>query len=235
MRLDKYLSYALNVSRRDSRQIIRLGRVKVNGFTTIKTDFYIDEYQDEIFFDGNQLEYHEFIYLMINKPKGYITATRDLELPTILDLIKDYKKYNLFMAGRLDIDTEGFVLLTNDGNFAYNITKPQSKCEKKYYLETEEQFSLEDERLCREGLMIRDGKGRLIKTKPARLEIIESNKAYLTIYEGKYHQIKQMCRILGKKLKYLKRIKIGPIDLDSGLKPGEYRLLTTEEVNKLKN
>src|SRR5690554_1881785 len=225
MRLDRYLSYALNISRRDSRLLIRSGRITVNNHTIMKKDFYIDEYHDEIVYDNKKLEYTKYIYLMLNKPKGYVSATRDLHLPTVVDCIKGYEKYNLFMAGRLDIDTEGFVLLTNDGKYAYNIMRPQSKLGKKYFLEINDAFKPEDVILCQKGMYIYNSRGLRIKTQPALLEVISIDKAYLTIYEGKYHQIKQMCYVLGKELKYLKRISIGLVDLDPSLKPGQFRPL----------
>ncbi len=235
MRLDKFVSYALNISRSDSRHIIGAGRIKVNGRIVMKSDFSVDETRDAVDFDDERLAYRRFLYFMLNKPRGYVTSTRDPLHPTVLDLAGDYSKYNLFMTGRLDIDTEGFVLLTNDGKLAHKITSPKNNCRKKYYLLTEEGFGEEDIQLCREGFQIRDGKGRTVKTRPAELEILSDAEAYLTIYEGKHHQIKQMCRVLGKTLKYLKRIQIGPVALDPALKPGEYRPLTDEEINKLKN
>lgn len=234
MRLDKYLSYALNITRKTARGIITGNRIKINNNMVQKKDFYIDESTDIVFFDNKPVVYHAFIYLMVNKPKGYITATKDQRLPTVLDLIKQYEKYNLFMAGRLDKDTEGFVLLTNDGAFAYNITKPGNRLPKKYLLEITGNFFEQDVVLCRQGFVIQDGKGRFIKTKPAGLDIINANKAYLTISEGKYHQIKQMCRHMGKELIHLKRVAIGEVELDSLLQPGDYRMLREEEINKLK-
>lgn len=235
MRLDKFLSYALGVSRSDARKIIASGRVQVGERTILKGDYYIDENRDEIRHDGMLLRYRQFVYLMVNKPRGYVTATHDALHPAVTELAGEYAKYGLFMAGRLDIDTEGFVLLTNDGRLAHAITRPLNRCLKKYYLETEEGFTEDDVRYCREGLVIRDGKGSLVTTLPAELEIVNGNAAYLTIYEGKYHQIKQMCHLLGKTLRRLVRVQIGPIPLDPALKPGEYRELTDAEINKLKN
>jgi len=234
MRLDKYLSYALSLSRRDSRELINLGRIRVNEHKIYKKDFCIDEYHDQIFLDDELLTYHKFVYLMMNKPQGYLSATKDDKLPTVLDLIAEYKKHNLFIVGRLDIDTEGFLLLTNDGKFAYNITKPSNNVGKMYYLEIDGEFTKNDILLCQEGLMIKDGKGRFLKTKPGELKIIKQSKAYLTIYEGKYHQVKQMCNQLGKPLLYLRRERIGTINLDSNLQLGEYRLLTNQEIEEFK-
>lgn len=236
MRLDKYLSYALNLTRNEARNIIRNRNIKVNDNIILKTDYSIDEYLDTICYLNQKIDYKNNIYLMLNKPKGYLSATKDDKFPTILDLINKYQKYNLFMAGRLDLDSEGLMILTNDGKFAYNLTSPNHECKKRYYVEIENTipFTLEDINAFQEGLMIDDGKKNIFKTKLALLEIIDPFKAYITILEGKFHQVKKMCQKVGKTVTYLKRVQIGEIKLDPALKIGEYRLLTDEEIALLK-
>jgi len=234
MRLDKFISYALGKTRSEARAIIKQGYIKVNEVIITKNDFYVDEYKDTIVYLGQTLEYKQFIYLMLNKPKGYLSATIDQKIPTVLDLVSEYRKHNLFMAGRLDLDSEGFLLLTNDGKFAHHLASPNHHCPKKYYVEVDGLFLEEDKISFEEGFKIYDGNKNPFTTKPAVLEIIDDNKAYITIREGKYHQVKKMCLKLNKVVIYLKRVKIGNVELDPKLKLGEYRLLTEKEVEHLK-
>lgn len=234
MRLDKYVSYALSKTRSETRAIIKQGSIKVNGKIIVKNDFNVDEYQDNITYNDVKIEYKNFIYIMLNKPQGYLSATEDAKYPTVLDLVKEYQKYNLFIVGRLDLDSEGFILLTNDGKFAHQLTSPNRDRPKTYYVEVDGNFENDDITNFKEGLFIYDGNKNLFKTKPAILDIIDHNRAYITISEGKYHQVKKMCLKTGKTVLYLKRIKIDQVELDPNLKLGEYRLLTETELETLK-
>ena len=216
MRIDKFISRALAISRKDARDIIKSKRVKIGSRVALKNDWEVN--CEDVFLDDKKIEFKEFYYLMLNKPKGYISATYDEKQKCVLDLIKGYEKANLFMVGRLDIDTVGLLILTNDGPLAHKLTSPKKECFKKYYVEVDGEFSLDDIEKLKLGLDLYDGKG----------------KAYISISEGKYHEIKKMCQKLNKEVTYLKRISMGNLVLDESLKEGEYRELTDLEVSMLK-
>lgn len=230
MRIDKYLAYALNKTRSEVRKIIKSKHVRVNGQIIANNEYQVDEFSDIITFMNQRLEYQQYLYLMMNKPSGYLSATADNIHPLVTSLVEGYDNYNLFIAGRLDIDSEGFVLLTNDGDLAHKITSPKYNVLKKYFVEVEGEFLDTDIQEFAVGMMISDGKGNTFQTKPAKLDIIDTNKAYITISEGKFHQVKNMCFKLNKKVRYLKRIQIGEVTLDCTLKLGEYRHLTEQEI-----
>lgn len=232
MRIDKFISHALSISRRDARDIIKSKRVKIGERVVLKNDW--DTNSSDVFLDDKKIEFKEFYYLMLNKPSGYLSATYDEKQKCVLDLINGYEKANLFMVGRLDIDTVGLLILTNDGHLAHALTSPKRECYKKYYVEVEGKFTNDDIKILQDGLDLYDGKGKLYHTKEAKLEIITDNKAYISINEGKYHEIKKMCHALNKEVTYLKRISMGGLFLDESLKEGEYRELTLEEVEILK-
>ncbi len=232
MRIDKFVCRALGVTRKEARDIIKSGRVKIGTKVAIKNDWNVNG--EDVFLDDNKLNFKEVYYLMLNKPKGYLSATFDNKLPTVLDLIKGYDKVNLSIVGRLDMDTVGLILLTSDGKMAHQLTSPKKTCFKKYFVQVDGKFTIDDIESCKKGMDLYDGKGKLYHTKPAKLEIINEHEAYLSISEGKYHQIKKMCHSLGKEVIYLKRIAIGNLILDENLKEGEYRELTDEEIERLK-
>ena len=165
---------------------------------------------------------------MLNKPKGYLSATRDKNEKTVIDLINI--KREIFPVGRLDKDTEGLMLLTNNGKYAHFLTSPNHHVEKKYYVELENDIKDEDIPLFCNGLEIRDGKDELYITKQAKLDRLTSNTCYVYITEGKFHQIKRMFEKLNNKVTYLKRVKFGDIELDENLQLGQYRELTEEEI-----
>ncbi|MGD9886726.1 MAG: pseudouridine synthase [Bacilli bacterium] len=235
MRLDKYIAYALGKTRGEARKIIANGEIKVNNQVMRKNDWTVNEYQDEIKHLDEIITYKQFIYIMLNKPKGYLSATKDERLPTIRDLVSEYAHYDLFMVGRLDLDSEGLIIMTNDGKFAHRITSPKKNVAKKYYVIVNKEFVKQDIHAFEEGLFIYDGNKNLFKTKPSQLEIISEHEAFITIYEGKYHQVKKMCLKQGKEVTYLKRIQIGNVSLDPQLAAGEYRLLTQAEKASLEN
>ena len=232
MRLDNFLTKALNVSRSEASKIIKNKQITINDKVAVKKDTYIDEQKDIIKYNNEIIEYKEFIYIMLNKPKGYLSATKDAKDKTVIDLI-DIKR-EIFPVGRLDKDTEGLMLLTNNGKYAHFLTSPNHHVIKKYYVEVEKEI-LEDEiKLFCNGLEIRDGKDELYITKDANLELITDKTCYVYISEGKFHQIKRMFEKINNKVLYLKRVKFGDIELDPTLELGEYRELTEEEIKLFK-
>lgn len=232
MRLDNYLNKALSISRSEASKIIKQKQIKVNDIIVTKKDMYIDEQKDIIKYNEEILSYKEFIYLMLNKPKNYICATKDNKDKTVIDLINMSR--NIFPVGRLDKDTEGLLLLTNNGKYAHLLTSPTHHVEKKYYVELEKEISEEQIKLFCNGLEIRDGKDQLFVTKPAKLEMISDKSCYATITEGKFHQIKRMFNKIDNSVVYLKRVEFANIVLDPTLEVGSYRELTEEEIKLFK-
>ena len=232
MRLDKYLTYALSLSRNDSRKLIKSKRITVNDKEVYKNDQYLND-GDYVKLDGEIITYKEFIYLMMNKPVGYVCANSDNVHKTVFELIDGFEKYNLFTVGRLDIDTTGLLLITNNGSFAHKLTSPKYDCEKKYYVETDIDFEKDDIDKMLSGLLLYEEKDKPFVSKPAKLEIIEKNKGYITITEGKYHQVKKLCKACGKTVISLKRVSMGDLVLDESIELGKYRELTEEELDIL--
>lgn len=229
-RLDKILANLGYGSRKDIKGLARAGIVKVNGETIRDSSIKINPYTSKIEIDDEIVEYREFIYLMMNKPKGYISSTDDFRDKTVIDLISDeYKVFNPFPVGRLDKDTEGLMILSNDGQLSHRVLTPKNRIEKLYYAEIEGTVTEEDKLSFQEGIVLDDG----YKTLPSKLDILtigHISKVYVTIEEGKFHQIKRMFLALGKRVAYLKRIAIGGLKLDESLELGEYRELTQEEI-----
>lgn len=234
-RLDKVLSNMGYGSRKDVKNHIKNGLVKVNNNIIKDNGFKVNPYMDKINFDGEDILYREFIYLMMNKPQGLVSSTDDPLTRTVIDLLSDeYKNFKPFPAGRLDKDTEGLLLITNDGKLAHELLSPKKKVDKMYYVEVDGVVEEEHKEIFKEGITLDDG----YKTLSSKLEILESNiisKVNLTIQEGKYHQVKRMFESLSMKVLYLKRISMGSLILDNELQPGEYRELKIEEINLLKN
>lgn len=229
MRLDKFLTIVSNISRKDSKNVLKQGLVKVNNIVVKDGSLHINENKDQIMVNDKLMTYQEHIYIMLNKPEGVISATQDNFHKTVIDLLTDYQGQELFPVGRLDIDTLGLLLITNDGALAHKLLSPKKHVEKTYYLKTSTPLTSLDMHKIEHGVMI-DGK----LTLPSK--IIEENEGYnLTITEGKYHQVKRMIKAVGKEVIYLKRIKFGPLTLDQTLSPGSYRPLTTLEVELLNN
>lgn len=232
MRLDKYLGKAINVSRSEAQAIIKKGLVEVNNILIRKKDFYINEDVDKVAYLHQILEYHQFVYYMLNKPQGVVSAVIDSIDKTVVDLIKERK--DIFPVGRLDKDTEGLLILTNNGSLAHHLTSPKSQVVKKYYVETKNDISPNDVKAFQEGVYITDGNGNVFLTKPATLEIIDTKSCYVSITEGKFHQIKKMFHNVDNEVEYLKRITMGNIALDESLLVGDYRQLTKNEIIALK-
>ena len=230
IRLDKILAHMGYGSRKEVKELIRKGYVSINGDIVKNDDYKVDELNDEIIIFDNNIKYDEFIYLMLNKPQGVVSATTDYNNSTVLDLIDGYEKRNLFPIGRLDIDTEGLLILTNDGELSHKLLSPKNHVSKTYYLEYEGKLNKNYEKMLEEGLLISEG----YRCLPAKLNLLDENRAEIIITEGKFHQVKRMIEALGGNVTYLKRIKFKNLELDSNLKLGEYRKLTKEEIDKLR-
>ena len=232
IRLDKYLSSSLIISRKDAAKLLKEGRVRVNGVVAKKGDDKVDEALDEVLFDGQSLKFSENIYIMLNKPQGLISATDTEGENTVLSLFdKSYANKGLFPCGRLDKDTVGLLIMTTDGELAHKLLSPKHHAEKTYYVECDKNFTDDDVLLMKEGIMM-DGK----KTQPAILEILDDkNTALITLTEGKFHEIKRLCYACKQKdVTYLKRLTFGGIVLDENLEEGEWRNLTDEELAVLR-
>lgn len=234
MRIDKLLANAGYGSRKEVKKVLRKGAVSVNGEVIKDPKHHVRPQGDEVVIFGKEVEYKAFIYVMMNKPSGVISATKDLRDPTVVDLLEEKDRvFEPFPVGRLDKDTEGLMLLTNDGQLAHQLLSPKKNVPKTYFAVIDGVVTDEDIKLFQKGVTLDDG----YTTKPGRLHIIKSgtySDIEVTITEGKFHQVKRMFEAVGKKVKYLKRISIGPIVLDETLKEGEYRELTEEEIASLK-
>ena len=230
MRLDKLLAHMDYGSRKEVKELIRKGYVLVNGNVIKDDDFKVDEINDEINILDSEIKYEEFIYIMLNKPEGYVSATYDYSKPIVLDLIDDYKKRNLFPVGRLDIDTHGLLLITNDGNLAHRMLSPKSHVDKKYYLKYDGKYNESFIQKFKDGITLDDG----YKCMPAEFIDLGDNEAYIIIREGKFHQVKRMMEAVGCNVTFLKRISFGNLVLDESLKEGKWRHLTNEEIDSLK-
>ncbi len=229
IRLDKMLAHMGYGSRKEVKELIRKGYVSVNGEIIKSDDLKVNDDDEVIIFD-EVVNYDEFVYLMLNKPDGYVSATFDNNLPTVLDLIYGYESRNLFPVGRLDIDTYGLLILTNDGKLAHKLLSPKNHVEKKYYLKYDGKYKDNFVDIFKKGIPLDD-----FVCKPAKFEDLGNNEAYITISEGKFHQIKRMMEYVGCEVTYLERIEFGNIKLDTNLKRGEFRILTNDEIESLRN
>ena len=217
-------------SRKDIKNLVKKGLVTVDGKTASDSGIRVDEILSDIRVENIQIAYKKYIYLMMNKPDGYVSATFDKRLPTVLDLLDEYYlSFNPFPAGRLDIDTEGFVLLTNDGDLSHRILSPKKHIKKTYLIKSDIRPTQSDIDIFKEGVVLDDG----YKCAEAILVPDKDNISYLTITEGKFHQVKRMFEAVDNKVLYLKRISMGNLLLDETLNPGEYRELTEEELKLL--
>lgn len=232
MRLDKMLSDCQVASRRELKLILKRGEVTVNGEVIKNGAVHISPETDEVWYKSRKVVYEKYIYLMMNKPSGVISATEDRYQKTVLDIIpEEFSGYGLFPAGRLDIDTEGMLILTNDGDTAHKMLSPKKHVEKEYYARVEGKLTDDDVSSFENGLDLGD-----FTSLPSKLCIVSSgdiSEAKITICEGKFHQVKRMFEKVGKTVVYLKRIRMGSLYLDDTLSLGECRKLTNEEITKL--
>lgn len=232
IRLDKYLADMGPGTRSQVKQQIRKGMVTVNGEIVKSPEYKIDTKTDEVMVGGKHLKYATFAYYMLHKPQGVVSATEDKREKTVLDLLVSKKRKDLFPVGRLDKDTEGLLLITNDGELAHNLLAPKKHVDKTYLAKLQHAVSEEDLKQLESGVDI----GEKEKTLPARARRYQEEEAQvlLTIREGKFHQVKRMFQAVGNEVVYLKRLAMGSLQLDEALQPGEYRELTQEEIERLK-
>ena len=232
MRIDKYLAHAGVGSRKEVKKLIKDKRVTLNG-TFVRSDKVHIADGDVVCVDGEEVRYQEYVYYMLNKPAGYVSATEDNFDPTVMELIDDYHK-DLFPVGRLDKDTEGLLLITNDGQLAHRLLSPKHHVDKTYYALIDGIVDQSDIEAFDDGIELDE-----FKTKPAVLKILAvkdgQSEIEVTIQEGKFHQVKRMFIARGKKVQYLQRIAMGPLVLDSKLPLKGYRPLTDDEMNSLMN
>lgn len=233
MRLDKFLVEMKKGSRSEVKKLIKSGRVTVDGQTVREPEQKFDPERAQISLDGQTVSYASFEYFMLNKPQGVVSATEDRRFQTVVDLIDTARRKDLFPAGRLDIDTEGLLLITNDGQLAHQLLSPKKHVDKVYFARVEGILPSDVKEQFAKGLTL-DGE---VKTLPARLELLKEgpvSEVRLTIHEGKFHQVKRMFEAVGCRVIYLKRLSMGSLVLDETLAPGEYRRLTDDELCALK-
>lgn len=232
IRLDKYLADMGKGTRSEVKKAISKGLVRVNNEIVKKPETKLDTDSDNVLFDGVLVGYSQYEYYMLNKPAGVISATEDKREKTVIDLITEKKRKDLFPVGRLDRDTEGLLLISNDGELAHRLLSPSKHVDKVYYAKIDGKVTIEDVEAFQQGVDI--GEEKL--TRPAKLRILKSgtqSEIELTICEGKFHQVKRMFQAVGKEVVYLKRLQMGTLILDESLKPGEYRELTEQEIADL--
>ena len=234
LRIDKMLSNMGFGTRKQIKQEARGGHILVNEKIENDSSKIIDTTKDKVTYKGEEVQYVQFIYLMMNKPSGVVSATEDNYDKTVIDLLKDGDKtYKPFPVGRLDKDTEGLLLITNDGKLSHDLLSPKKHVDKTYYAEVAEEVTQEDVKKFEDGIVLSDDN---YKTLPATLQIIESgypSKCFVTIKEGKFHQVKRMFKELNNEVTYLKRISMGSLHLDEKLSLGSYRHLNEDELREL--
>lgn len=235
-RLDKILANLGYGTRKELKKIVRNGIVEVNGIVVKDSGIQVDPQKDKIVINGEEIFYREFIYLMMNKPDGVISATYDNRDETVIDLLEvEHQVFEPFPVGRLDKDTVGLLLLTNDGELNHRLISPKWKVDKIYFAKINNRVTEDDIKAFEKGITLDDG----YVCKEAKLEVKEAtdeeSEVIITIQEGKFHQVKRMFEAVGKKVTYLKRIEFGTLKLDNELEEGEYRELTDEEIAILKS
>ena len=230
-RLDKIVSATGKKSRREVRDLVRQGRILVDGRPAAAADMKLDPDAAVIVLDGEPLRCERFTYVMLHKPAGVLTATEDSRQRTVLDLLpQELRRRKLSPVGRLDKDTEGLLLLTNDGQLSHRLLSPKYHVDKVYYARVDGVLEPSDAAAFAAGMTLGDG----LTCRPARLELLSPHEALVTLREGKFHQVKRMLAACGKPVLFLKRLSMGAVQLDANLSPGEWRFLTEEECFSLK-
>lgn len=230
-RLDKVISATGKKSRREVKDMVRQGRILVNGKIVAAADMKVDPLLAEILLDGEPLCYEKFTYIMLHKPAGVLSAVEDRKQKTVLDLLpSELQKRGLSPVGRLDKDTEGLLLLTNDGELTHKLLSPKYHVDKVYYAKVDGCLERADIEAFAAGMTLGDG----LECLPAGLEILSDSEALVTLHEGKFHQVKRMLAARGKPVLYLKRLRMGPLYLDENLPCGAYRPLHEEEIKSLR-
>jgi 16S rRNA pseudouridine516 synthase len=231
-RIDKILAASGYGSRKDVKKLIKMGQVSVNGIIVDDAGCQVNPSVDEIIVAGECLTYSKNVYIMMNKPEGVISSTRDNVEVTVIDLLQgEYSHRKLFPVGRLDKDAQGLIFLTDDGKMAHRLLSPKNRVDKTYYVEVRGKLDKSDVEAFAQGIELED-----FTTLPAKLDILESDdisRAYVTICEGKFHQIKRMMKARDKEVTFLKRLTLGPLKLDDELTPGQWRELIKEEIDLL--
>ncbi len=230
MRLDKFLCDTAGLTRTEAKNAVKKGQIAVNGQVQKAADFKVKETTDTVTFQGKPLSYAAFHYYILHKPAGVITATEDKKESTVMDILREEKVKNLFPVGRLDKDTEGLLLITDDGELAHNLLSPKKHVDKEYLVKVRDSISEEDCRKLSEGVDIGDEK----PTAPAKVERVAEKEILLTIREGRFHQVKRMLQAVGNEVLYLKRLSMGSLRLPEDLEKGAYRPLSEEEIYKIK-
>ena len=232
MRLDKFLSVSGVCTRSEAKRAVRIGAVSVNGAAVRSTDVSIDPNADKVTFYGKHILYNEYVYIMLNKPQGYVSATEDGREKTVLDLLpKEALRPGLFPCGRLDKNTLGLMLITDDGELAHRLLAPKTHVSKVYRFCSRDPISQKDADRFEQGVTLEDG----YVTLPAKIELdTDMSGGYITLHEGKYHQIKRMLEALDNKITYLERVSFGCLMLDETLERGQWRYLTDAELEGLK-
>ncbi len=228
MRLDKFLSITGTASRSEAKKIVRAGSVSVNGVVASSAEQKIDPEADTVVVCGKKIIYRKYTYILMNKPEGVVSATEDGRERTVLDLLpSEMRKTDLFPCGRLDKNTLGLMLITDNGALAHRLLAPKTHVEKEYYFRAKFPISNSDAKRFEKGLILEDG----YETKPAKIRLENAgDEGKITLIEGKYHQIKRMLEALNNKIVYLERIRFGNLCLDETLARGEWRYLTEEEI-----
>ena len=230
MRLDKFLCDAVNISRKDAKDSIKKGLVSVNGTKITDAGFNVSETGDTVLFKDKPVIYERFVYYMLNKPAGVVSATTDAQDTTVIDLLKAEGRTDLFPVGRLDKDTTGLLIITNDGDLSHHLTSPRHHVAKTYLVGIDHSLAAEDIKSLESGVEL-TGDGM---TKPARVNVINDTLIELTITEGMYHQVKRMLAAVGNKVITLKRLSMGSVVLDDSIPEGSYRRLAETEILSLK-
>lgn len=230
MRLDKFLANMGVGTRTEVKQLLKKGKVTVNTSVEKSPKSYINPTEDMVCVNEKQVEFVNNVYIMLNKPKGYISATHDESNRTVIDLIPEYQHLNIFPVGRLDKDTEGLLLITNDGQFSHDLMSPSKHVSKTYEVTSQNPVTKADIDAFKRGIILSDG-----PVKPAQLTRINETTSQVTIYEGKYHQVKRMFHAIENEVLELKRLKIANLALDENLKSGEYKLLSDKELKLLQH
>ncbi len=233
MRIDKFLSEMGVATRSESAHAAKRGEIAVDGVPVKRADIHIDPNINRITYRGAEVSYVKYVYIMLNKPDGYVSATEDGRDPVVLDLLPDeLRKRNLFPCGRLDKHTLGLMLITDNGELSHRLLAPKSHVKKRYFYTSKFELSDADRAHLEAGTVLDDG----YETKPSEIELYEDRKSgIITLVEGKYHQIKRMFESVGNKITGLERISFGPLELDGSLARGKWRYLTEEEIKLLES
>ena len=230
LRLDKFLCDVGMGTRTDAKEFLKKGLVTVNGAVQKRYEFKVNPDTDVVTCEGKTLHYQQFYYYMLHKPAGVVTANEDKTDKTVMSLLEGAAGRDLFPVGRLDKDTEGLLLITNDGELSHALLSPKRHVPKTYLVEVPKKLNMEQIEALEQGVDIGDDKLSL----PASVEVVDDTHIHLTICEGRFHQVKRMLKAVGSEVLYLKRVAFGPLTLDETLQKGSYRALTEEEITNLR-